>query len=171
MGSVCLIFQHNLCSIYRHQQATDVIFNNSLAMAMRPTNAAYGMPGRPCPINSMTLPLSKLQDGAEQNDFYLTPPNAYERSDFYTRMDPAGPAFAPPGPPPQYKDYSSCKKDHSDQLYSVIPGEYLTDLNYEEEDQPQDEYVSSTEILHCGNSENEDTLKSDISMQEMYGNL
>ena len=84
-------------------------------------------------------------------------------------MNPAGSAFAPQlqDPPPQYNKafYSANVKD---QLYSEIPGERL---NYEEEDQPQDEYVSSTELLHCSNTEKGDTLKSDISMQEMYGNL
>ena len=159
----------NTC-LHRHQEANDVIFNNSLDTAMRPSSAAvYGMPGRPCPVNSMTLPLTKSHDGPEQKDLYLTPPNAYQSSDFYTHMDPAGPAFAPQGPPPQYKAFSSATT--KEQLYSEIPGEYLATLNCEEEDQPQDEYVSSTEFLRCSNTGKENALKSDNYMQEMYGNL
>jgi hypothetical protein len=86
-------------------------------------------------------------------------------------MNPAGPALAPQDPPPQYKAfYSATTKD---ELYSEIPGERLETLNYEEE---EDEYVSSTctELrsgLHCNNTEKGDILKSDTSMQEMYGNL
>ena len=132
---------------------------------MSPCSAAtYGMQGRPRPVNTMTLSLKKSPDDLEQKDQYLTPPNAYDRSDFYTHMNPAGPALAPQDPPPQYNKafYSANVKD---QLYSEIPGERL---NYEEEDEPQDEYVSST---HRSNTEKEDTLKSDISVQEMYGNL
>jgi hypothetical protein len=156
---------------HRHQGANEVIFNNSLDLAMRPCSAAaYSMPGRPRPINLMTLPLTKSPDGLEQKDLsYLTPPNACDHSDFYTHMNPAGPALAPQDPPPQYKAfYSATTKD---ELYSEIPGECLEILNYEEEDQPQDEYISSTELLHCSNTEKGDTLKSDTSMQEMYGNL
>ena len=42
-------------------------------------------------------------------------------------------------------------------------------MNYEEEDQSQDEYVFSTELLRRSNTEKRDTLKSDnISVQEMY---
>ena len=138
-----------------------------MAMRMRPSSAAAC--GTPHPLNSMTLPLKNLPDCLERSDPYLTPPNAYERSDFYTHMDPAGPAFAPQGPPPdQYRPFHSAHVTTKDQLYSEIPGEYLATANYEEEDRPQDEYVSSTEFLHCSNKEEEkekeSALKSDTSM-------
>ena len=142
-----------------------------MAMRIRPSSAAAC--GTPRPLNSMTLPLKNLPDCLEKRDPYLMPPNAYEHSDFYMCMDPAGPAFAPQGPP-QYKAFHSANFTTKDQLYSEIPGEYLATANYKEEDQPQDEYVSSTEFLHCSNKEEEKekekALQSDTSMREMYGN-
>ena len=72
------------CS-HRHQEANDVIFSNSLDLAMRPCSAAtYGMQGRPCLVNTMTLLHKKSPDGLDEKDQYFTPPNTYDRSDFYS---------------------------------------------------------------------------------------
>ena len=147
--------------------------------------------GGPGATNSM-IPLTKFHDGPDlppRKDPYnnMTPrnvmatPNAYafERSDTYTHMNPVGSVFAPAGvPPPQYEACSSFKKGvNDDQLYSEIPGEYLMVQNSKQDGlQPQAHYgnISSAEIqlqLRLSDTEKEDlSTKSDISVQEVYGN-
>ena len=157
------------------------------------SNAACSMTagvftGGPGATNSM-IPLTKFHNGPDlpprKNPYNnMTPrnvmatPNAYafECSDTYTHMNPVGSVFAPGVPPPQYEACSSFKKGVDDQLYSEIPGEYLTVQNSQQDDQPQVHYgnVSSAEIklqLRPGDTEKEDlSIKSDISVQEVYGN-
>ena len=162
------------------------MFNNSFAMAMGTNNAAYGMfrgelPGGPGATNSM-IPLTKLQgvpDLPPRKDLYMTPrnilapPNAYERHDSYTRMNPsASSAFVPETPPPQYE---ASKKD---QLYAEIPGEYLTIMQEEEDDQYGNVSSSKTKLqLNPGDTAEKDDISVDSekpetdTVQEVYGNL
>ena len=156
------------------------------------SNVAYGgipgaFTGGPGATGSM-IPLTKSHDTPDlppwNNPYNTTPrnivatPNAYafERSDTYTFMNPAGSAFMPKVPPPQYEESSSFKKDFDDQLYSEIPGEFLTLQNGKEDDQSQPQYgnVPSSEIklqLHPRDTEKEDlSTMPDNSVQEVYGN-
>ncbi len=181
----------------------NVLFNNSLAMGTGTYNAApYGMSagvftGGPGATNSM-IPLTKFHDAPDlppwKDPYNTNPrnvtatPNPYTlnrtQSDTYTVMNPAGSAFVPgPGvPPPQYEACSTFKKDLDEELYTEIPGEYLTVQSGKVErdafDQPQPQYgnVPSVEIklqLH-GDAKKEDlsTLStlSDNSVQEVCGN-
>ena len=154
--------------------------------------------GGPGTTNSM-VPLTKFHDAPDlppwKDPYNTNPrnvtvtPNPYTlnrtQSDTYTVMNPAGSVFVPgPGiPPPQYEDCSTFKKD-SDELYSEIPGEYLTlqsgkgeqDAAYVGQPQPQYGNIPSrsaeiTLQLHHGEAEKEDlSAMSDNSMQEVYGN-
>ena len=170
--------------MYRQQEANSVLFNNSLAMRTGTSSAGgYGMPGGvftggPGATNSM-IPLTKFHDAPDlppwKNPYnnmnaqnVTATPNAYTlqrtQSDAYTFMNPAGSAFIPEVPPPQYEASSSFKKDLGDQLYSEIPGEYLTFQSGKEEgDQRQPQYGNvpsrSAEIklqLHPHETEKED---------------
>ena len=160
--------------------------------------SAGAFTGGPGTTNSM-VPLTKFHDTPDLphwKDPYNTNPRMNVMatqhpytlnrtlSDTYTVMNPAGTAFMPgPGiPPPQYEAHchSTFKKDLDSELYSEIPGEYLTfESGREERDavgQPQPQYgnIPSAEIklhLHHGEAEKEDlSAMSDNSVQEVYGN-
>jgi hypothetical protein len=180
---------------YRQQEV-----NNVLAMGIGASNtASYGLSagvftGRPGATNSM-IPLTQFHNAPDlppwKDPYNTNPrnvtatPNPYTlnrtQSDTYTVMNPAGSAFVPgPGvPPPQYEACSTFKKDLDKELYSEIPGEYLTVQSGEVErdavDQPQPQYGNdpSAEIklqLH-GDTEREDlSTLSENSVQEVYGN-
>ena len=74
----------------------------------------------------------------------MATPNAYtlnhSQSDTYTVMNPAGSVFPPGVPPPQYEACSKKLDDHEQELYSEIPGEYLTFESSDLDGQPQPQY-------------------------------
>ena len=55
----------------------------------------------------------------------LAPPNAYEYSDSYIKMNPVRAVYLSEPPPPQYEACSSLRVAVDDALYDEIPGEYL----------------------------------------------
>ena len=97
------------------------------------------------------LPLSDGPNLPPRNEFYMTPPNAYERSipqsDSYTCMSSSN-TSQKQAPPPQY----------SDPFYAQIPADNSTKSD---DDQPQDEYVIMNDV---------DKDETSEKVQEVYGN-
>jgi hypothetical protein len=134
--------------------------------------ASYGMSagvftGGPGATKSM-IPYTKFHNAP---DLPPNPRNVTFTQNSFTQSDTV--------PLLQYEACSTFKKDLDEELYTEIPGEYLTVQSGKVErnavDQPQPQYgnVPSAEIkqqLH-GDTEKEDlSTLSDNSVQEVYGN-
>ena len=109
------------------------MFNNNFDMARGTTCGMATTEGVFTGGQDSMIPLKKFHDGPDlppRVDLYMTPrtpPNAYESSDSYIRMNPARTAIlSSHAPPPEYDACSSFKMSpDSEKLYAEIPGEYL----------------------------------------------
>lgn len=103
---------------------------------MRTTEQSYSSPGGAFyrPPAAINLPST--------NEFYLNPPNLYEHSDSYTYVDAGRTAFLPrpSHPPPQYVPSTLQSDNSTNELYTEIQGECMT-----EKYQPPEKYVFVTE--------------------------
>ena len=164
-------------------------YNNKFSMAQGATNIPYGMVmvqeafgAGPVATESM-IPHTKFHNDPElppRKDLYITPqstlapPNAYEYSDPYIKMNPVRAVYLSEPPPPHYEACSSLKMAADDELYDEIPGEYLqtsTFTSKEEKDCGDVQGGTSTNLLssakvtlklqHADEEEKDDPKKYD----------
>ena len=157
-----------LLHMCRQREANDIVLSNAMAMGM--TDQGY----RSRTTGSLILPLSNLQGRPNyplRNELYMTPPNAYERSqDFHSHINAGAAVFMQRPPSPQYVP---SQPDKNNEFYAEIPGEYYTSAD----NQPQDEYVNPNETKFQSPSDEKDNKtedkaseKPDTPVQELYGN-